>query len=128
LLVERLRARDRAFFTRLVPDRPDCIEEQFLVLVAHPRSYVDIEELSTGLESLPRRAFLDKCKRGLRYDYALAGEHINWFNHEKLLAMLSDCGFRHVARSLPQQSRFREMRGPRFDTRPDYSLHVDAVK
>jgi len=128
LLVERLRARDHAFFRRLVPDRPDCIEEQFLVLIAHPRSCIDVRRLREQVAALPQNDFLDLYTRAMRYDYARAGEHINWFNFEKLRAMLAAAGFRDIVRSSPQASIFQEIRGPMFDTRPSYSLHVDALK
>jgi len=41
---------------------------------------------------------------------------------------LLGAGFTVVAHSEPQGSRFTQIRGPKFDTRPSYSLHVDAVK
>jgi hypothetical protein len=47
---------------------------------------------------------------------------------EKLARLLSDAGFASVELSSPQMSRFPETKGTKFDTRPTYSLHIDARK
>ena len=74
-----------------------------------------------------------------------AGNHINWFNYQKLSTMLADAGFDTIYLSAPQQSRFPELRGSggwltsgNFletkrmlgidTTHPDRSLFVEAVK
>jgi SAM-dependent methyltransferase len=128
LLCERLKEGDEAFFRELMFGRPASLAEAFLILVAHPRERVDERQFAQDLVVLPRRQFLDKCKSGLRYDYARAGEHINWFNFEKLRDMLLQAGFQDVTLSEPQRSRFGVIRGRGFDSRPSYSLHVDAIK
>jgi SAM-dependent methyltransferase len=128
ILYEKLRARDEAFFRPLMFGRPATLAEAFLIIIAQPRKPFDERLFFADLESLPREEFLNRCRAGLRYDYARAGEHINWFNFEKLRAMLLAAGFTVVEHSEPQGSRFTQIRGPKFDTRPSYSLHVDAVK
>lgn len=128
LLVRRLRAGDHSFFRSLVPERPDSIVEAFLVLIAHPREYVDNAAFFDSLVSLPQQQFLNKYTKPLSYDYARAGQHINWFDFQKLRSMLIEAGFEEVSLSSPQASRFLEIRGDQFDTRPSYSLHVDASK
>ncbi len=75
----------------------------------------------------------------------MGGYHINWFNEEKLAAMLRQAGFGEVYRSAPQESRFAELRGKGGvlaigdvleiqrmigldSTYPDKSLYMEAVK
>ena len=128
IICDRLQARDAAFFAGLMHGRPATLVEAFLILIAHPREPVDERRFSDEFATLPRAAFLERCKQNLDYDYARAGEHINWFNLEKLSGMLREAGFAIVEHSAAQASRFPEMRGREFDTRPGYSLHVDAVR
>jgi hypothetical protein len=42
--------------------------------------------------------------------------------------MLTESGFDNIFHSAPQESLFEQIRGIGFDTRPQYSLHVDAKK
>ncbi len=58
------------------------------------------------------------------------GDHINWFNHDKLERMLRTAGFPTVYRSGYGQSAYVVLRNRRyFDrTRPCFSLYVEAVK
>ena len=128
LLYDKLMQKDDLFFKRIIGNRRVGLTEAFLILVAHPRKRIDERIFQDDLRSLARREFLNKYTQGLSYDYARAGEHINWFNFEKLKKMLREAGFAVVERSTEQQSRFPDARGPLFDTRPSYSLHVDALK
>jgi len=74
-----------------------------------------------------------------------AGNHINWFNYQKLAKMLAEAGFGEIYLSAPQQSRFPQLRGSGgwltsgnfFETKrmlgidtthADRSLFVEAVK
>jgi hypothetical protein len=74
-----------------------------------------------------------------------AGNHINWFNYDKLAATLRETGFSEIYRSHPQGSRFKELRGEggwltlgdRFEIKrllgidtshPEESLFVEALK
>lgn len=128
LLYNKLVQKDVLFFKRLIRNRRVGLAEAFLILVGHPRKRIDERKFLDDLRTLSRHEFLNECTRNLSYDYARAGEHINWFNFEKLEKMLRAAGFTIVERSAAQQSRFPEIRGPMFDTRPSYSLHVDALK
>jgi SAM-dependent methyltransferase len=126
LLYTKLLERDEAFFATRMNGRYTNLQEAFLILVAHPRTPFDEEGFEQDSHDLPKIEFLDKCTRSMTYDYARAGEHINWFNFDKVDAMLHEAGFDEVRQSSAQSSVFPEIRGPQFDTRPTYSLHVDA--
>jgi hypothetical protein len=127
LIYEALLKRDIGFFRTWMERDNSSLEEAFCTLVAQSRSF-EKEKINLKLSTLSMHEFLDWCKEGLVYDWARAGEHINWFNFEKLSQMLRTVGFCNVRRSEPQQSHFEEARGPKFDTRPWYSLHVDCAK
>jgi len=63
----------------------------------------------------------------------LGGNHINWWNYDKLEMCLKTAGFGRVYRSEEQSSCFPEMRGKGrssgFDsTYPEISVFVEAVK
>ena len=127
LIYDRLRERDAAFFKSWMDRDNSSIEEAFCTLVAQSRP-LEKADIEWRLVSMTKHEFLDWCKQGLEYDWRRAGEHINWFDFEKLSGMLQAAGFSNVRRSKPQESQFQEARGPKFDTRPSYSLHVDCVK
>jgi SAM-dependent methyltransferase len=128
LIYAKLRANDAEFFRRWTERDNIGLSEAFRVLIGHARSPLDEEEFGRRLATMPPEAFLDWCKAGLEYDLRRAGEHINWFNFAKLARLLREAGFPAPLRSDAQRSVFAEIRGPRFDTRAWYSLHVDCVK
>jgi predicted SAM-dependent methyltransferase len=127
LIYERFIKRDSEFFKSWMERDNSTLEEAFCTLVAQSR-HLDKAEIDDRLASMGRDEFLDWCKRGLDYDWKKAGEHINWFSFEKLSRMLHTAGFCDVRRTDAQESRFLEARGPKFDTRAWYSLHVDCGK
>jgi predicted SAM-dependent methyltransferase len=127
LIYERLLMRDSDFFKSWMDRDNSTIEEAFCTLVAQSR-YLERAEMDRRLATMPRNEFLDWCKQGLEYDWKRAGEHINWFTFEKFTRMLKAAGFCDVRRTNAQESRFPEVRGAKFDTRPWYSLHVDCLK
>gem|GEM_PF-1076960 len=126
LIHRRFAERNARFFAPWMQIHNATLTEAFLILVAHPREPFDEDEVARRHATMPRGAFLDHCRRNLAYDRDRAGEHINWFDEDKLARMLRDAGFRRVERSAGQRSCFLEMRGPAFDRRAWYSLHVDA--
>jgi len=127
LIYDRLREQDAKFFKSWMDRDNSSLEEAFCTLVAQSR-YLEKAEIDCRLATMKEDEFLDWCKDGLEYDRTRAGEHINWFNFKKLSRMLKEAGFHVVRESKPQESLFSEARGPEFDTRPWYSLHVDCVK
>jgi len=128
LLWERYRHRDEHFFEPWMNRYNATLTEAFIILVGYREAPLDERAVERDFETLDRATFFDRYTTNLRYDYSRAGEHINWFNFEKMKRLLEDAGFGSVALSSPQQSRFPEIRGKGFDTRPHYSLHVDALK
>jgi len=68
------------------------------------------------------------------------GNHINWWNYDKIYKMLIKAGFKNVYRSTAQGSHFSEMLGMGFNsnyfawmsgfdvTHPELSFFVEAVK
>lgn len=128
LIYQKLREKDQNFFEGWMITHRATLEESFLILVAHPRQQFDEQAFWQDVVTLSKMDLLHKYSRSLKYEYARAGEHINWFDYEKLKRMLFEAGFTAIYHSAPQQSCFDEMKGPGFDTRPSYSLHVDAVK
>ena len=128
LIYDRLIAKDETFFKSWMDRDSATIAESFRTLVGQARTPLDEADFALKLSTMPKEEFLDWCKQGLAYEWERSGEHINWFNFEKLKRMLEAVGFRDVCRSEPQQSRFPEAIGPRFDTRAWYSVHVECVK
>jgi predicted SAM-dependent methyltransferase len=127
LIYKRLLRRDSDFFKSWMDRDNSTLEEAFCTLVAQSR-YLERAEIDQRLATMTRNEFLDWCKQGLEYDRKRAGEHINWFTFEKFTKMLKAAGFCDVRRTNAQESRFPEVRGAKFDTRPSYSLHVDCLK
>ena len=127
LIYDRLLQRDEKFFKSWMDRDNASLYESFRTLVGYASTPLDEAEFARNLSTMPKTEFLDWCKQGLEYDWRRAGEHINWFNFEKLERMLRAAGFSDIARCEAQQSRFPEARGPEFDTRAWYSLHVDCV-
>lgn len=128
LIYDRLVNRDTAFFKSWMERDSASIAESFRTLVGQARTPLDEADFAMRLSTMPKEEFLDWCKEGLEYDWERTGEHINWFNFEKLKRMLEAAGFRCVRRCKAQDSQFPEARGPRFDTRAWYSVHVECIK
>lgn len=128
LIYDRMVDRDEAFFKSWIERDKTSIAESFRTLVGQARKPLDEAEFYRRLSTLPKEEFLDWCKEGLEYDWERTGEHINWFNFDKLKRMLERAGFTRVRRSEAQQSQFLEARGSEFDTRAWYSVHVECVK
>jgi len=120
--------RDTAFFKSWMDRDNASIAEAFRTLVGQARSPFDECDFERRLSGMSKEDFLNWCKQGLEYDWKRSGEHINWFNFEKLARMLEEAGFCNIRRCEAQQSRFPEAKGPGFDTRAWYSLHVECLK
>ncbi len=70
----------------------------------------------------------ERLTAGLQFDPEVPGEHINFWDDEKVAGMLRRTGFKHVYTSRRGQSRFAPMMDPiLFDaTVPMNSLYVEA--
>lgn len=128
VLYEKFADRDERFFSPWMNKYNATLTEAFILLVGYRETPLDEQAVERDFQALDEAAFFDRYTADLRYDYAKAGQHINWFNFDKMRSVLRSAGFEDVTLSSPQASRFPEIRGRRFDTRPHYSLHVDALK
>jgi len=80
-------------------------------------------EYEAALDHITSKCSLEKQK-------ALPGEHINWWNNDKLIAFLKNAGFTNVYLSGYGQSYCPILRDTsQFDsTHPKLSLYVEAIK
>jgi SAM-dependent methyltransferase len=117
----------------------DVTLEDFLVseiATAKCRHYVgciehavlEPEEIKAKCSELVRVRFLDWLVEGLEFRPEFPGDHINWWDEQKLIAALKRVGFRDVYASRRGQSLFSPMTNPElFDTtHPFNSLYVEA--
>lgn len=72
----------------------------------------------------------DELTSGLEFNLDFPGDHLSWWNADKLSSCLSDCGFSRVKVSAYGQSSSVFMRDLEyFDTTyPQISLYVEAIK
>lgn len=112
------------------------IEGKFLDYFAtHMKDKESPEELRKRYNAMGKEEFADFYTQQIpRESQRISpGNHINWWNYEKLERMLAQAGFKDVYRSTAQGSRFSEMKGEGRDwgfdsTHPEVSLFVEAVK
>jgi predicted SAM-dependent methyltransferase len=92
---------------------------------------IDDEQLQRLFETLPYQQALDACTASCPVDVQKRhpGNHINWWNAEKLSAFLAAAGFDDVRRSGCGQSQSPVLRNTRYfdNTRPDVSLYMEAT-
>lgn len=113
-----------------------CIEVNFLNFFAtHLKETVCPEELRENCRSLGKEELGDYYTQQISRcsQKQFSGNHINWWNYEKLDTMLKRAGFHEINRSSAQCSRFTEMQGEGMDcgfdsTFPEMSLFIEAVK
>lgn len=89
----------------------------------------EISELIEKFDGKPDQ-LRDFFTNGLKYNINSPGDHLSWWNTEKLLGSLKQAGFSIVEKSGYGQSRSIFMRDLRFFdlTYPQISLYVEAVK
>ena len=133
---------DIEFFHSLWEEHEDlyneiCIEKLFLHYFAgYIESRVNPKKMRQDFDTMSKSQFLDsyskQIEKLLETDPSLrmkfTGYHMNWFDYIKLERMLRQAGFEEIYESTPKGSRFKEMIGEQFDTRPSWSLHVEAIK
>lgn len=89
-------------------------------------------ELRRLFESLPYEQALNQCtaKCPVEVQKRHPGNHINWWNADKLARCLTEAGFTDVRRSGYAQSQCPVLRDTRYfdNTRPSVSLYMEAVK
>jgi SAM-dependent methyltransferase len=76
------------------------------------------------------RPLLNQLTGGIPFSYKSPGDHISWWNYEKLASCLRAAGFRTVVRSAFGQSTTLIMRDTRYFDRtyPQISVYVEGIK
>ena len=89
----------------------------------------EINELIEKFDGRPDQ-LRDLFTNGLEYNINTPGDHLSWWNAEKLVGSLKQAGFSIVEKSGNGQSKSVFMRDLRFFdlTFPQISLYVEAVK
>jgi len=92
------------------------------------------ESIQRNFRTMTKQNFLNHYSKRIGewltpdIQHRYGGIHVNWWNEEKLVLSLKKAGFQKVYRTNAYQSRFPQMQGSRFDTRPAWSLHMEAIK
>ena len=96
----------------------------------HAEAPVEPSTMEEWARSHGYRGCLDRLGEGLAFDPRFPGDHIAWWDEDKLMEALREAGFTNVYRSRRGQSLFAPMTdGKRFDsTQPYLSLYVEAVR
>ena len=130
------------FAARVERGRPAMtVHDRWLHHLATPRSvYSDtpcdakfdsaaLSRLVTEYASDPR-PLLDRLTGGLAFNYAAPGDHISWWNYEKLERILREAGFTSIFRSAYGQSTSPLMRDLRYfdQTYPQISVYAEAIR
>lgn len=110
------------------------IYEKFINVFASPLiGKISYDDFKDDFNLLSKENFANKYTReALKFKHEF-NHHINWWNYKKLKTGLKQAGFKIIYRSLPQKSKFTEMRGKGryngFDSLyPEHSLFVEAIK
>lgn len=92
--------------------------------------FIDTEKAKEKLEILSKSEFYDYLCNDLSFRPQHAGDHINWWNYDKIAQFLTRGGFENILVSSFLGSVTLQMREwPHFDsTRPMMSLYVEAIK
>ncbi len=83
----------------------------------------DFNNISISLDRLASKCDLNIQKK-------FPGDHINWWNFQKIKLMLIEAGFSNIYLSGYQQSQSPVLRDVFYfdNTRPEYSIYVEAIK
>ena len=91
----------------------------------------DYPNIEKDFQELSKYIFLDKWTNDIDYrtlnrDF---GQHMNWFNQEKLFRLFAQVGFKNIKLSKCKASEFDEMKTDEFDNSyQEISLYVEAIK
>lgn len=120
---------------------PMTIYDQWLYTVATPRSPYSETECEKKYDSIEIRkmvesnknsphSILDALTRSLAFNHTSAGDHISWWNYDKLRDFLKKAGFTNIYRSAYGQSTSMLMRDLRYfdQTYPQVSVYIEAKK
>ena len=111
------------------------INKKFLYYFAsYFTDIVPSEELKRNFQTMSRHEFADYYTQRIPRESQAkhTGNHISWWNYDKMSSMMKEAGFTTIYRSKAGDSNFNEMRdeknGFTFDRHPTISLIVEAVK
>ncbi len=87
-------------------------------------------EVRRRFDALGYRAFLDWLTEGLEFDPTAPGDHISWWDEDRVAEELQRAGFSDVRRSRRGQSLFPPMADTKiFDAKSEWiSLYIEATK
>ena len=96
----------------------------------HARSPLNPADIQRAFSSLSFTDFMNWLVNDLAFNPQHPGEHINWWDEDKVIGLLTAAGFRTIYASRRGQSLFPPMTNVRlFDTtQPSNSLYVEAIK
>lgn len=133
---------DKDFIDSIMKDKPQMtLFDKWLYHVATPKSVYskansNVKYTSTEIEELvkthseSKEVLLDMLTNDIQFDIKFPGNHISWWNFERLEKYLKMAGFSVVYKSGYGQSGCNWMRDlDYFDqTYPQISVYVEAVK
>jgi len=133
LAYEAFGKQDSSFFKK---QKGKDIGEKFLDFFAtYFKGKVPLKEITEKYKTMGKSEFADHFTLKVPRDYhkKFSGNHVNWWNFEKLNKMCGKSGFKKAYNSKAQGSKFTELRGKGkysgFDsTNPELSLFVEAIK
>ena len=108
----------------------DVIATQRCRLRLDPTNPLSLIELETKFKELSKHEFLDWLTEGIKFEGSRAGEHICWWDFDKISKYLSKAGFPNIYQSAYLQSMEGAMRVPNyFDLRhPHKSVYIECQK
>lgn len=108
----------------------DVIATSRCNLRLNPVSPLETRTVKKKLKQLTKNQFLDWLTCELKFDTKRAGEHITWWDYDKLKTVCQDAGFIEVKKSGYLQSSIGAMRIPNlFDSRhPHKSFYLECIK
>lgn len=108
----------------------DVIATQRCRLRLDPLYPLSQSELEAKFKELSKYEFLDWLTGGIKFEGSRAGEHICWWDFDKISRYLSKAGFHNIYQSAYLQSLEGAMRVPKyFDLRhPHKSVYIECQK
>ncbi|QQR91010.1 MAG: hypothetical protein IPJ88_04565 [Myxococcales bacterium] len=96
----------------------------------HAVSGMQPAEVEQLIKELSYREFMERLVEGLEFRKDFPGDHINWWDEDKIIDLLKQVGFSEVYPSRRGQSMFPPLTDlDLFDsTQPNNSLFVEAVR
>ncbi|MBU1632427.1 MAG: methyltransferase domain-containing protein [Nanoarchaeota archaeon] len=112
------------------------LSKKFLHYFATPiRNNFSQESINQLFRNKTKIEFFNYFTKKIKFDYNNVGDHISWYNLEKLNRYLKEAGFKKIIHSKEGFSYFKQMRHNslfsrgRFDAGdPKKSLFIDAIK